>query len=57
VAAKVASRGRAARHPRLLVQATTPLLPARECPAHKVAVRLLPVPVVLAPEHRARTRA
>ena len=57
MAAKAVSRGRAARHRRLLVQATTPLLPARACPAHKVAVRLLPVPVVLAPEHRARTRA
>jgi len=57
VAAKAASLGRAAKHRRLHVQATTPLLPARECPAHRVAVRLLPVPAVPALVPRARTRA
>ena len=57
VAAKAASLGRAAKHRRLHVQATTPSLPARECPAHRVAVRLLPVPAVPALVPRARTRA
>jgi hypothetical protein len=52
-----ASRARAATHLRLLARATTPSLPARECPAHRVAVRLLRVPAVPVLAHRARTRA
>jgi hypothetical protein len=57
VAAKVASRGKAAKLRRLLVRETTRSLPARECLAHREADRLLRVPAVPAQVRRARTQA